>query len=146
MDVQRHGTGGYPRSAWVAAAALIGAGSVVAGAFAAHGLDPEADAARIGLLRTGSVYAALHALALLATLALAAQGWLTLGWARATLWLFAAGAVLFPGALYGLALQGPRWLGVVAPFGGSALILGWLAMAAGALRMGSRSQSQSSGG
>ena len=121
------------QSRWIAAAALIGGISVVAGAFAAHGLDPVADAARIGWLKTGSLYAALHALAMLATAILAGDRRLAPGWERTALWLFLLGAILFPGALYGLALGGPRWLGAVAPIGGTSLILGWLALAGAAL-------------
>ena len=43
--------------------------------------------------------------------------------------LFFVGSVLFPGALYALAFGGPRWLGAVAPIGGTAFILGWLSLA-----------------
>jgi len=113
---------------------LIGAVSVIAGAFAAHGLDPATEAAEIGWLRTGSLYAALHALAMLATSILAGQARLAPAWGRAALWLFLLGALLFPGALYALALHRPRWLGAVAPFGGISFILGWLALAGAALR------------
>jgi uncharacterized membrane protein YgdD (TMEM256/DUF423 family) len=42
--------------------------------------------------------------------------------------------LLFCGSLYALALGAPRQLGVVTPIGGAALILGWLAFAAAALR------------
>ena len=122
---------------WIAAASLIGGTSVVAGAFAAHGLDPVAEAAEIGWLRTGSLYAALHALAMLATAILMNQRRLAPGWGRAALWLFLVGALLFPGALYMLALHGPRWLGAVAPIGGTSFILGWLALAGAALKKGS---------
>ncbi len=116
---------------WIAFAALSGAVSVIAGAFAAHGLDTETQAKEIGWLHTGSLYEALHALAILAVVALGAR--LSAGWARASLWLFLIGSILFPAALYGLALQLPRWLGAVAPIGGSAFILGWVALAAAAL-------------
>ena len=47
--------------------------------------------------------------------------------------LFLAGSVLFHGALYALAFGGPRWLGVVAPIGGAAFILGWLSLGLAAL-------------
>jgi uncharacterized membrane protein YgdD (TMEM256/DUF423 family) len=116
---------------WIAFAALSGAVSVIAGAFAAHGLDAETQAKEIGWLHTGSLYEALHALAILAVVALDAR--LAAGWARIARWLFVAGSILFPAALYGLALHLPRWLGAVAPIGGSAFILGWLALAAAAL-------------
>ncbi len=120
-----------PGRGWIAFAALSGAVSVVAGAFAAHGLDAEAQAKEIGWLHTGSLYEALHALAILAVVALASH--LSAGWARTARWLFLVGSILFPAALYGLALHLPRWLGAVAPIGGSAFILGWVALAVAAL-------------
>jgi uncharacterized membrane protein YgdD (TMEM256/DUF423 family) len=42
--------------------------------------------------------------------------------------------VLFSGSLYALALTGVRWLGAVTPFGGVALIAGWIALAWAAVR------------
>jgi uncharacterized membrane protein YgdD (TMEM256/DUF423 family) len=48
-------------------------------------------------------------------------------------WCFMAGMLLFCGSLYVLVIGGPRWLGVpwgmIAPLGGSLLIVGWLALA-----------------
>ncbi len=116
---------------WIAFAALSGAVSVIAGAFSAHGLDAQTQAKEIGWLQAGSQYEALHALAILAVVALSAR--LSIGWARAAQWLFLVGSLLFPAALYGLALHLPRWLGAVAPIGGSAFILGWVALAVAAL-------------
>ena len=130
---------GVSEPRWIAAAAASGGISVIAGAFAAHGLDPQAEAASIGWLHTGSLYAALHALAMLATCALARLGQLDGRWGTVALWLFLTGSILFPGALYGLALHGPRWLGAVAPVGGTAFILGWAALAGAALRRGTQS-------
>ena len=39
---------------------------------------------------------------------------------------FLIGSLLFSGSLYGLALDGPKWLGPVTPLGGLCLMLGWL--------------------
>jgi uncharacterized membrane protein YgdD (TMEM256/DUF423 family) len=111
---------------WIAFAALSGAVSVIAGAFAAHGLDLATQADRIGWLRTGSQYEGLHALAMLMTATLSSLGRLQPRAARWAQWLFAAGSVIFPGTLYCLALGGPRWLGAVTPIGGLAFICGWL--------------------
>ena len=44
-------------------------------------------------------------------------------------WLMTAGIVLFSGSLYVLAVSGQKWLGAVAPIGGTALILAWAALA-----------------
>jgi len=118
---------------FIAFAALSGAVSVLAGAFAAHGLDAVAEAKEIGWLHIGSQYAAVHAVAMLAVACLAGMGRLNTKFAVAAQWLFLAGSVLFPAALYGLALHGPRLLGAVAPIGGTAFIIGWLMVAAAAL-------------
>jgi uncharacterized membrane protein YgdD (TMEM256/DUF423 family) len=117
---------------WIAFAATSGAVSVIVGAFAAHGLDAETQAKEIGWLHTGSQYESLHALAMLAVVALAGAGRLGGRMASVAQWLFMVGSILFPAALYGLAFHFPRWLGAVAPLGGSAFILGWISLAAAA--------------
>jgi uncharacterized membrane protein YgdD (TMEM256/DUF423 family) len=116
---------------WIVVAALSGAVSVIAGAFGAHGIDAStaAGAKARELLQTGSHYGIAHALAMLAVAALTRRAGLKEGLAMAAQILFLAGSILFPGALYALALGGPRWLGAVAPIGGLAFILGWLALA-----------------
>jgi uncharacterized membrane protein YgdD (TMEM256/DUF423 family) len=43
--------------------------------------------------------------------------------------LFGAGALIFSGSLYLLALTGWRWLGPVTPIGGLSMIAGWLILA-----------------
>lgn len=121
------------RGGFIAFAALSGAVSVIAGAFAAHGLNADTQATEIGWLRTGSLYEALHALAMLGVAALAGIDRLNAKCAVASQWLFLTGSILFPAALYGLVLHGPRLLGAVAPIGGTAFILGWLTLSAGAL-------------
>jgi uncharacterized membrane protein YgdD (TMEM256/DUF423 family) len=120
---------------WIVVAALSGAVSVMAGAFGAHGIDasPAVGARARELLQTGSHYEIAHALAMLAVVALARRARLKEGLAMAAQVLFLAGSILFPGALYALALGGPRWFGAVAPVGGLAFILGWLALALAAL-------------
>jgi uncharacterized membrane protein YgdD (TMEM256/DUF423 family) len=55
-------------------------------------------------------------------------------WVRLAGWLFLAGIALFSGSLYALALGAPKWLGAVAPLGGTAFVLGWLAFAIAAWR------------
>ena len=116
---------------WIVVAALSGAVSVMAGAFGAHGIDAStaAGARARELLQTGSHYEIAHALAILAVAALTRRAGLKEGLATAAQILFLAGSVLFPGALYALALGGPRWLGAVTPVGGSLMILGWLLLA-----------------
>ena len=53
---------------------------------------------------------------------------------RGPAWLFVAGAGIFAGTLYLMALGLPRWLGAITPIGGTLLISGWLWLAVAALR------------
>jgi uncharacterized membrane protein YgdD (TMEM256/DUF423 family) len=114
--------------AWLTVAAALGFMAVAAGAFGAHGLEAVGNTRGAGLVETGARYQMWHALALLACLAQARPP-------RAVLWLWAVGAVLFPVSLYALALGAPRGLGLVTPVGGTALLLGWAALAWHALRV-----------
>ena len=98
------------------AAALSGAVAIGAGAFGAHGAGERA----AELLRTGGQYQLVHAIAALVAMQLGVRG---------PGWLFVAGAGLFAGSLYLLALGGPRWLGPVTPLGGVLVIAGWLWLA-----------------
>ena len=52
--------------------------------------------------------------------------------------MFFAGVALFSGSLKILTIAGPqwKWLGMVAPIGGLAMIAGWIALAVGAFRKG----------
>jgi uncharacterized membrane protein YgdD (TMEM256/DUF423 family) len=107
---------------WASVAAISGFVAVAAGAFGAHGVaDPTAKE----LLRTGSTYELVHALAALVCAALVA------GMPRARLapaW-FLSGSLLFSGSLYALALGAPRIVGLVTPFGGLAFLVGWTVLA-----------------
>lgn len=97
-------------------AALWGAMAVAAGAFGAHGANGQA----ADWLRTGGMYQLVHAVAALVAVRMEAKG---------PAWCFVIGAGVFAGTLYLRALGLPRWLGAIAPLGGSALILGWLWLA-----------------
>ncbi len=120
------------------AAGVLGAAGVALGAFGAHGLRDRLGADGLPTWQTAVTYHLIHVLALLALAAWARAGALALsggegreGGQRAIAIAgvaFAAGIVLFSGSLYGLALDGPRWLGPVTPLGGIAFLCGWLAL------------------
>jgi uncharacterized membrane protein YgdD (TMEM256/DUF423 family) len=113
---------------WLAVAAINGALAVMAGAFAAHGLQGVLTATALATFETGARYHLTHALALgLSAFALHEGAWISA-------WLFLIGIVLFSGSLYALALTGARGFGFVTPFGGLAFIGGWLALAWAALK------------
>jgi uncharacterized membrane protein YgdD (TMEM256/DUF423 family) len=126
---------GAAAKGWIVVAALSGAISVIVGSFAAHGLDLTTEAGRKARewLQTGSHYQVIHALAIMGVVVLVRTATLNAPIALVAQWLFLAGSVLFPGALYALAFGGPRWMGAVAPIGGAAFILGWLSLGVAAL-------------
>jgi uncharacterized membrane protein YgdD (TMEM256/DUF423 family) len=108
---------------WLAVAALLGASGVAFGAGGAHALRSVILPEYLAIFETGVRYHLIHAVALLA-LALGGEG-------RAVALpaaLFTLGVVLFSGSLYALALGAPARLGIVTPFGGLALLLGWLSL------------------
>lgn len=107
-------------------AAMSGFVAVAAGAFASHGLK---DPAARELMRTGATYEMTHALATLACASLGDSA----PRARFAPAFFLAGALLFSGSLYGLALGAPRILGVVTPIGGLLLLAGWAVLTWAAL-------------
>jgi uncharacterized membrane protein YgdD (TMEM256/DUF423 family) len=111
-----------------ALAAMTGFLAVVFGAFGAHGVS---DPAAKDILRTGAQYGLAHTLAVYAALVIAERG---APLARTAGWLFLVGAVIFSGSLYALALSGVRVLGAITPFGGLAMMAGWLVLAWAAFR------------
>ena len=105
-----------------ALAALSAVCAIAVGAAAVHGVaDPLAK----GWLQTGVQFQLPHAIAVFALL-----GWRDTRPVRIGAWALLAGSVLFAATLDGLALGAPRWFGAVTPVGGSAMLLGWLWLAA----------------
>ena len=113
--------------------AVAGFLAVALGAFGAHGLEGRLPAAHLAWWEKAVDYHALHALALLAA---GLVGLHAPGRAAAVAgWAFAVGVLVFSGSLYLLALTGMRWLGAVTPFGGTALLVGWVALGLAARRL-----------
>jgi uncharacterized membrane protein YgdD (TMEM256/DUF423 family) len=118
--------------------AVLGFIGVALGAFGSHALRAKLPPERLVTFETGVRYQMWHALALFvivlvdawtptsggSTLYLSVRGGAPLLFAAG--WSFAAGIVLFSGSLYALAVTGRRTWGVVTPFGGVGLLLGWV--------------------
>jgi uncharacterized membrane protein YgdD (TMEM256/DUF423 family) len=94
--------------------------AVAIAAFTAHGLH-GLDQARLAVMHSAVEMQIWHALALLACGLWAPSGGRLASGAAAA---FALGLLLFCGSLYTLVLYGLD-LGVVAPVGGTLLLLGW---------------------
>ncbi len=122
--------------------ALLGALSVVSGAFAAHALQSTLSERALGWHNTAVTYHARHAIALLICGLIAglgdALGYVTVRARRALRVAGLAlltGTVIFSGSLYLMAFTGMTWLGAVTPIGGVLLVVGWVSLAIGAFTM-----------
>jgi len=105
-----------------ASGALAAALAVGLGAFGAHGLRDRLAALppATGWWETATLYLLVHA---------AAVAVLPDTTSRVGRLCLLLGALVFAGTLYAMALGAPRWLGAVTPLGGTALIIGWVALA-----------------
>jgi uncharacterized membrane protein YgdD (TMEM256/DUF423 family) len=121
---------------WIVLAGILGAVGVGVGAFGAHALpgllsswqlDDTEVAKRMDTFEKGVRYQMYHVLALLAV------GLLTLHKPCPALTAagvaFTVGIILFSGLLYAMVLTGIKPLGAVVPIGGTAFIVGWVALA-----------------
>jgi uncharacterized membrane protein YgdD (TMEM256/DUF423 family) len=116
--------------------AILGALGVMVGAFGAHAFKGMLEATgRLDTFETAVKYQFYHALALvligilIQNAGLAATKWYS--WAG---YAFLAGTIIFSGALYTICFTGIKAFGAVAPFGGIALIIGWLLLFWGSLK------------
>ncbi|GMA15032.1 DUF423 domain-containing protein [Deinococcus metallilatus] len=110
----------------ITAGAVLAALAVALGAFGAHALKTRLDPAMLANFETGVRYQMYAALALLVLGTQATQ--------RRAPALLLAGAVIFSGTLYILALSSARWLGAITPIGGVLLIAGFVVAALDARR------------
>lgn len=106
--------------------------ATICGALGAHVLKGQLSADRLQVYDTAVRYHFFNALGLLGIgLALKSQDTSPLRWSAL---LIVLGVILFSGSLYCLAFGGPRPVGIITPFGGVALIAGWLIFAAAVWR------------
>lgn len=117
---------------FLAAGALAGLTAVAMAALAAHALPPVLGPARMAMVESGIRMQGWHALALLAVAL-----WLPRGGAlaRAAGIAFLVGLIGFCAGVYLLAIPAIH-IPMLAPAGGSVLMLGWLLLALAALRGG----------
>ena len=105
---------------------ILAFSAVLFGAFGAHALKETLSAHdSVQTWETAVRYQMWHALALI----LLSINGLSNPIPKMTGPCFVVGSLLFSGSLYGLALDGPKWLGPVTPLGGLCLMIGWLLLA-----------------
>jgi len=118
---------------WLFIAAVTGALAVLLAAFGEHLLAGRVSLGSFTTFANATRYQMYHALAMgLAAFAMRGRAAPA---ARMSALLVMVGILLFCGSLYGLAFTGIRILGFVTPFGGLAMIAGWIALAVAALKL-----------
>ena len=99
---------------------------MICGAFGAHALASILTPNDLSTWQTAVLYQFVHSLALLGigvwTLHRSSKA------LSVAIWAFISGIVIFSGSLYLLVLTDTRWLGAVTPIGGTAFIIGWVAL------------------
>ena len=105
---------------------ILAFSAVLFGSFGAHALKETLSAYdSVQTWETAVRYQMWHALALI----LLSMISLTQPIPKMTGPCFAIGTLLFSGSLYGLALDGSKWLGPITPLGGISLMIGWFLLA-----------------
>jgi uncharacterized membrane protein YgdD (TMEM256/DUF423 family) len=124
---------------FLATGAVLGALSVILGAFAAHGLKERLPADAVAVFETGVRYQFYHCFALLFTAVLSEK--FPGKWMQRAGYLFITGIILFSGSLYALTiyrLTGITGLtfitAILTPFGGLFFIAGWPSVLTGIYR------------
>ena len=118
---------------WIGLGAILGGLSVAFGAFGAHGLRGKISPEDLAIFETAARYQMYHALALIGVGLIGAK--VDSVFVRLAGSLFFGGSMIFSGSLYAVVLAGQRWMGMVTPFGGLLLIMGWIILAFNVLRI-----------
>lgn len=112
---------------WLRVAGLIGFWGVAMGAFGAHVLSGYMAEPSLEVYDVGVRYHIIHSLAMLALSARPSSSAFPVAYTRAC-WAWLVGIILFSGSLYLLSITTVKWMGMITPFGGVALLLGWLVL------------------
>lgn len=134
MDTDARDVPNATAGRWLAFAGISLGVATMLGAFGTHALKPVLPPERFESFATGVSYQFFHTLGLLVIALLRARrdGALL----RLSAWLVVAGLLLFCGSIYALTFGAPRFLGMVAPLGGTSFMLAWLLFALSLWRKG----------
>lgn len=111
-------------------AAILGALSIILGAFAAHGLKKIISTEAIESFETGVKYQMYHALFLLFV---GSSSFITLGYKKIIFYLVLVGVICFSGSIYGLATNtltsfNFKKIALITPLGGLLLVSAWIVL------------------
>lgn len=111
-------------------AAILGALSIILGAFAAHGLKKIISTEAIESFETGVKYQMYHALFLLFV---GSSSFITLGYKKIIFYLVLVGIICFSGSIYGLATNtltsfNFKKIALITPLGGLLLVSAWIVL------------------
>ena len=115
---------------WVSLGAVLAGLSVMLGAFGAHSLKAQLTEKKLATFHTATDYLGYHALGLIAIgiLMLVLDEEIRSKLKRSARWI-SAGILLFPGSLYILTFDSPRFFGPITPLGGLCFMIGWFTLA-----------------
>jgi uncharacterized membrane protein YgdD (TMEM256/DUF423 family) len=122
-----------PNRLWIFIGALLGLLSVAMAALLAHALPARLEEAQLALVRSALQMQGWHAIMLVLCGVLAPRWWL----ANLAAAAFLAGILLFSGGVYALAILGIH-VPMIAPLGGTLLMLGWLLLGVSVLGRGNQ--------
>ncbi len=112
---------------FLASAGLLGASAVAVSAAAAHLLVARLGPVELDWVKTASHYQMVHAVALFVCAAMVNFSRFRAGVTLAG-FCFLVGVLCFSGSLYAMVITGQKAFAAVTPFGGFALIVGWLSL------------------
>ena len=118
----------------LAIAGVLIATATALGAFGTHALKPVLPPARFDSFEIGVTYQFFHALGLLGIALLRRSHPESAGF-RWCARLILVGLLLFSGSIYALTFGAPRFLGMVAPIGGTSLMVAWVVFVATCWRL-----------
>ena len=119
-----------PGLGWVSLGAVLAGLGVMLGAFGAHSLKAQLTEKKLATFYTATDYLGYHALGLIALgiLMLVLDEEIRAKLERSARWI-STGILLFPGSLYVLTFDGPRFFGPITPLGGLCFMIGWFTLA-----------------
>ncbi len=112
---------------WLVWGALLLALAIVLGAFGSHTLQSRLTVDQWSVYQTAVSYHLIHGLGLILIGILGFQ--VSPGVIQLPATLILVGTLIFSGSLYLLVLTDFKWLGAITPFGGLAMVAGWLLLA-----------------